>query len=69
MSNDVFLSKSCCTMDNYAIFQNNIIKNTNDIRNVYQSVSSVVQLGLTLCDLMDCSTPGFPVQHQLAELT
>ena len=23
----------------------------------------------TLCDPMDCSTPGFPVQHQLPELT
>ena len=24
---------------------------------------------LTLCDPMDCSTPGFPVHHQLPELT
>ena len=31
--------------------------------------SSVAQLCLTLCDLMDCSTPGFPVHHQLLELT
>ena len=30
--------------------------------------SSVAQLCLTLCDLMDCSTPGFPVHHQLPEL-
>ena len=22
----------------------------------------------TLCDPMDCSTPGFPVHHQLSEL-
>ena len=29
--------------------------------------SSVAQLFLTLCDLMDCSTPGFPVHHQLLE--
>ena len=27
--------------------------------------SSVAQLCLTLCDPMDCSTPGFPVHHQL----
>ena len=33
-----------------------------------QSVSSVAQLCLTLCDPMDCSTPGFPVHHQLLEL-
>ena len=30
---------------------------------------SVPQLGLTLCDLMDCSTAGFPVHHQLPKLT
>ena len=33
------------------------------------SFSSVAQLYLTLCDPMDCSTPGFPVHHQLPELT
>ena len=30
--------------------------------------SAVLQLCLTLCDPMDCSTPGFPVRHQLLEL-
>ena len=30
--------------------------------------SSVAQSCLTLCDLMDCSTPGFTVRHQLPEL-
>ena len=33
-----------------------------------QSVSSVVQSCLTFCSPMDCSTPGFPVHHQLSEL-
>ena len=28
---------------------------------------SVTQLSLTLCKPMDCSTPGFPVHHQLPE--
>ena len=32
------------------------------------SVSSVMQLCLTLCDHMDCGTLGFPVHHQLPEL-
>ena len=32
------------------------------------SVSSVAQLRLTLCDPMDCSTPGLPVHHQLLKL-
>ena len=31
--------------------------------------SSVAQLCLILCDPMDCSMPGFPVHHQLRELT
>ena len=30
--------------------------------------SSVAQSCLILCNLMDCSTPGFPVHHQLPEL-
>ena len=30
--------------------------------------SSVTQLCLTLCDPMDCSTPVFPVHHQIPEL-
>ena len=30
--------------------------------------SSITQLCPTLCDPMDCSTPGFPVHHQLPEL-
>ena len=32
------------------------------------SVNSVVQSCLTLCDPMDCSTPGLPVHHHLLEL-
>ena len=32
------------------------------------SVSSVAQSCLTLSDPMDCSSPGFPVHHQLLEL-
>ena len=30
--------------------------------------SSVIQSCPTLCNSMDCSTPGFPVHHQLPEL-
>ena len=31
------------------------------------SFSSVTQSCLTLCDPMDCNTPGFPVHHPLSE--
>ena len=45
----------------------------NILFNFYNSIevdqfSSVAQLCLTLCDPMVCSTPGFPVHHQLREL-
>jgi len=32
-------------------------------------LNSVAQSCLTLCDPMDCSTPGLLVHHQLPELT
>ena len=41
-------------------FLNKIFKN---------QFSSVSQSCLTLCDPMDCSTPGLPVHHQLLEFT
>ena len=34
-----------------------------------KSVVSLPQLCPTLCNPMDCSTPGFPVHHQLPEFT
>ena len=34
----------------------------------WEGLSSVAQLCLTPYDLMDCSTPGFPVHHQLLDL-
>ena len=42
-----------------------------DVKNVISSVqfSSVAQSCLTLCDPMNCSTPGLPVHHHLPEFT
>ena len=34
----------------------------------WDTFSLVTQFGLTLCDPMDCSKPGFPIHHQLLEL-
>ena len=36
---------------------------------LYAEFSSVTRSWLTLCNSMKCSTPGFPVYHQLLELT
>ena len=35
---------------------------------LYMCICSVVKSCPTLCDSMDCNTPGFPVHHQLPEL-
>ena len=42
---------------------------TSVSQSVSQSVSSVVQSCLTLCDLMNHSSPGLPANHQLLEFT
>ena len=39
------------------------------VYNVSIFISSATQSCLTLCNLMNCSTPGLPVHHQLPELT
>ena len=39
------------------------------VSRVCQSVSSVTQSFLTLCNPMDCSMPGLPVHHQLLKFT
>ena len=41
---------------------------TSKMMNCPVQFSSVAQLCLTLCNPMDCSTPGFPIHHQLPEL-
>ena len=38
-------------------------------RNIYYCVCLVTQLCPTLCNPMECSTPGLPVHHQLPEYT
>ena len=40
-----------------------------DLPSGLDQFSSVSQLCLTLCDPMNCSTPGLPVHHQLLEFT
>ena len=44
-------------------------RNTNPQVTIIYQFSSVPQSCPTLCDPMDCSTPGLPVHHQLLEFT
>ena len=57
-------------MYTYVIAYNNhqyCVKLTSSFSSV--QFSSVAQSCLTLCDPMNCSTPGLPVHHQLLEFT
>ena len=44
-------------------------RKSNSLYSDVVQFSSVAQSCLTLCDLMNCSTPGLPVHHQLPEFT
>ena len=45
------------------------IPQTEEPGGLQSQFSSVAQSCLTLCDLMNRSTPGLPVHHQLLEFT
>ena len=49
---------SCIQMQTYFLYLFSLVQ-----------FSSITQSCLTLCDPMDCSTPGLPVHHQLPEIT
>ena len=52
-----------------AKFRLKLLKVGKTTRPFRYQFSSVIQSCPTLCNPMDCSTPGFPVHHQLLELT
>ena len=66
--------RGCKDLDSIERLNNNISSNGNFSKShlfpmpKLYSYSSVTQSCLTLCDPMDCSTPGLPVHHQLLEL-
>ena len=72
---------NCLSKSTYSLFYNNMTpyfqldyKHSGHVyvsqpTQQFSSVSSVAQSCLTLCDPMNCSTPGLLVQHQLPEFT
>ena len=52
----------------FSRFKRTVAYTSTPFISVSQAVSSVTQSCPTLCDPMDCSTPGLPVHHQLPEL-
>ena len=78
---DIGFNKNILSVHKATIIIMNLRGDTDMVRNktqwtllktleyMYKTVfSSVAQLCSTICDPMDCSTPGFPVHHQLLEL-
>ena len=53
---------------NWIDFQTLTYPNLSDMNSASVQFRSVAQSCVTLWDPMDCSTPGFPVLHQLPEL-
>ena len=72
---DTFLKKvSCCKWVRFGekVVSGELQSQRTKVILIWQwkhQFSSVTQSCLTLCDPMDCSTPGLPVHHQLPELT
>ena len=64
------IAKIHCIIDKAREFQENIYLCFIDYAKAFDYVksSSVTQSCPTLCDPMDCNTPGFAVHHQLLEL-
>ena len=62
----LFHDKCVCKIcETYSLF---LLGSSNE-QHSKEWLSSVTQLCLTLCNPVDCSTPGFPGHHQLPELT
>ena len=61
----VFLSKLNTATEHHEVYR----KITKKTWHAISTFSSVTQLCPNLCDFMDCSTPDFPVHHQLSEPT
>ena len=65
------VAKSWTRLSNWTTtFSFYILPNWEDFQSVLwvlSQFSSVAQSCLTLCNPMDCSTPGFPVHHQFLE--
>ena len=62
------LPKLCINEEDRTNLTQGAIMKASSIDFIATVFSSVAQSCLTLCDPMDCSTPGLPVHHQLLEL-
>ena len=61
------LDNITCKVNNLLVWPNSIPNARIPFWNRFCCCCSVTQWCLTLCNTMDCSTPGFPVPHHLPE--
>ena len=64
--NKITLVFNFSTMESIIHTQSNV---SLAVYTLFCCLCSVTQLCLTLCDLMDCSIPGFPVLHYFQEFS
>ncbi|CAI9172823.1 unnamed protein product [Rangifer tarandus platyrhynchus] len=60
--------KTCISIIHTLSVKSNGHTNQTGLNTLNNNFSSAAQSCPTVCDPMDCSTPGFPVHHQLLEL-
>ena len=58
-----------CSSNNLYSYNHKLIHFLASCLNLYIQFDSVTQSCPTVCDPMNCSTPGLPVHHQLPEFT
>ena len=63
-----FMRKLLVTRGLFNVLIIGVSTKVTKFRELYVQFSSVAQSFLTLCNPMDCSTPGLPVHHQLLDL-
>ena len=64
-----FVSIESVMLSNHLILCCPLLFLPSEVQQGYPQFSSVTQSCQTLCNPMNCSTPGLPVHHQLLEFT
>ena len=67
-NNSIYLLRAKCWAKNFTCVTSHHVQNTENTIIISLCCCSVIQLCPILCNLMDCSTPGFPVLRHISKL-
>ena len=67
INNLIFVDDITLTAESEEELKSHLMRVKEESETASAQFSSVAQSCLTLCDPMNCSTPGLPVHHQLPE--